>query len=271
MASLEGAAACTPAVLSVRYGNTLTDNESGTLNRFLMKASDTSVMQNSAGIVWASAGIVLLTLTFVGVGCVQASDPLPPEGVFALLALGGVPATIAMLMGFLRGFVAKKEFLDSDSVYSSGIRRALFGLGLLSLGVALFAGDCWRRHVQKRRWMAEAQAAVEDVLHTADRIPEEMRERLGPFKSLDGQNFYRAGGVLGGPNLRANRDAHFANATIPVRIWVRRLGKTTQRGQEIVVESVERNQQLYLIYRGQPQGMTEGLEIWVLHPDYRRL
>ena len=47
---------------------------------------------NSSGFVWASVGLAITTLTLVGVAWIQLVDPIPPEGVFVLLALGGVPA-----------------------------------------------------------------------------------------------------------------------------------------------------------------------------------
>lgn len=160
-----------------------------------------SVHRNSVGFVCASLGLAILTLTLVGVGWILV-DPVPPEGVFALLALGGVPATIAMLLGLWRSFLTKKEFLTSASgpIHSPGIRLALIGLGLLLIGIAIFAVDCVRRQSQKRQWITQAQDAVVDVLHASDRIPADMRKRLGPFRSLTGERY-------GGPswNIQVNR------------------------------------------------------------------
>ena len=43
-------------------------------------------------------GIALLALTTIGVTWVQLVNTIPPEGVFILLALGGVPAALSMLL-----------------------------------------------------------------------------------------------------------------------------------------------------------------------------
>jgi hypothetical protein len=240
-----------------------------------MKQHDTLSIRNSAGLVWASLGLAITTLTFVGVGWIQLVSPVPAEGVFFLLALGGFPAALAMVLGLWRGFRAKRELLvsASDPVHSSGIRIACIGLGLLSLGVALFAGDCLRRQSQKRQWVLESQAAVEDLLHTADRIPAGMRERLGPFKGLIGKRFGGAAwNIQGYEFLIADRDAHFANATIPVRIYVTEGRKTNPESHGIVIKTVERDQSsLYLNDAPLPKYPTEGLRIMVSHPDLKKL
>lgn len=216
-----------------------------------------------------------MTLTFAGVGWIQLVSPIPTEGVFFLLALGGAPATVAMLLGCWRGFRAKKGLLAtaSDPVHSLGIRTALAGLGLLLLGVTIFAGDCLRRQSQQRQWVLEAQAAVEDLLHTTDRIPADMKERLGPFKGLTGQRFGGAvWNIQGYEYLQADRDAHFAHATIPVRIYVTEGRKTNPGSREVIVLEVRRDpSSLYLNDAPLPQRPTEGLRIMVSHPDLKGL
>lgn len=239
-----------------------------------MDKQTVSAYRNSAGLVWASLGLAIMTLTFFGVGWIQLMNPVPTEGVFFLLALGGVPATLAMFLGLWRGLRAKREYLafSPNPVSSPGIRIAGAGIGLLLLGVALFAGDCLRRQNQKRQWMAEAQTAVEEVLHAADRIPADMRERLGPFKDLTTRG-------LGGPVwnigawhfLRTDGEAQFHNGMIPVKIYITRGEKTKGKSQEVVVQKVERNGQLYPFYRGVSIVPTEGLEFWVSHPDFKKL
>jgi hypothetical protein len=120
--------------------------------------------------------------------------------------------------------------------------------------------------------MIEAQTAVEQVLHTADRIPADMRERLGSFKELTTRD-------IGGPSwnigawrfLRTDGEAQFQNGVIPVRIYITRGEKTEGRNQEVSVEKVERNQQLYPFYRGITIEPTEGLEFLVSHPDFKEL
>jgi hypothetical protein len=145
-------------------------------------------------------------------------------------------------------------------------------LGILLIVITVFAGDYWRRHRQKRQWVSEAQAAVEYLLQTADRIPASMKERLGPFRGLSGQ---RIGGAAwntqGYEYLVADRDAHFANVTVPVRIYVIEGRRTNPSSQEIVVQSVQRDQSLYLIDATLPQEPTEGLRIMVSHPLLKRL
>ena len=42
-------------------------------------------------------------------------SPFPPEGVFFLLALGGVPAALSMLLGLGCGFRAKRKLFASAS------------------------------------------------------------------------------------------------------------------------------------------------------------
>jgi hypothetical protein len=119
----------------------------------------------------------------------------------------------------------------------------------------------------------EAQAAVEDLLHTGDRIPADMKERLGPFRGLTGQRFGGAGfNIQGYEYLQADRDAHFTNATIPVQIFVTEGRKTNPGSREVVVTEVRRDESsLYLNDAALPQRPTEGLKIIVSHPDLREL
>jgi hypothetical protein len=239
------------------------------------RKSAAPALRNSAGFAWASAGVGVLILTLSGVGWIQLANPIPPEGVLIVLALGFVPAALAMLIGLRNGLQARTKFSDQtfNRVHSSGIRMALTGLGLLVTGAAIFAGDCLRRETQKTKWVQEAQAAVEKELQTADRIPKDMRIRLGPFKGFTGQG---VGGALwniqGYAYLQADRDAHFANATIPVRIYVTE-GKITNPGTAaIVIQDVQRESgSLYLNDAPLPKLPIEGLRIMVSHPVLRRL
>jgi hypothetical protein len=223
--------------------------------------------RNSSGFVSASVGLVITTLTLVGVAYIQLVNPVPPEGVFFLLALGGIPATIAMLLGLWQGFHEKRMLLASASgpINSSGIRIAGAGLGLLLLGVVIFAGDFLRRQSLQRQWFADAQVAVEEVLHSADRIPADMRKRLGPYQGLTTR------GIGGWQFLRTDGEAQFNNGMIPVRIYVTCYEKTNDNSQEVVVRKVERNNQLYPFFRGETTSTMEGLEFWVLHPDVKEL
>jgi hypothetical protein len=99
-----------------------------------------------------------------------------------------------------------------------------------------------------------------------------MKERLGSFKGLTGQ---RIGGAVWNIQdyeyLVADRDAHFTNVTVPVRIYVTEGRKTNPSSHEIVVQSVKRDQSLYLIDAPLPQDPTEGLRIMVSHPQIKRL
>ena len=230
--------------------------------------------RNPAGRVWASLGFAILMLTFACVGWIQFAQSFPPEGVFFLLALGGTPAAAALAVGLWRGVRARRTLVSTASgpIHSSGVRVAVAGLALLATGVAIVAGDTLRRHSQNRQWIAEAQAAVEDVLVAADRIPADMRERLGPFQGLSGDGFAGASwNIQGYHYLFADRNGHFANATIPVRIYVTE-GSVTNRGShEIVVQKVERDRQLYLEEAPVPKVPTEGLRITVSHPELKKL
>ena len=208
-----------------------------------LKERNAFSQRNSSGFVWASVGLAITTLTLVGVGWIQRVDPFPIGGVYSLLALGGGPAALVMLLGLWRGFRAKRELLASASgpICSTGIRIAVAGLGLLLLGVAIFAFDCWSRQEQEEQWVAEAQAAVAVLLQTTERIPGDMVTRLGPFQRFTGEGqFGPAWNIQGYHYKIADRDAHFANATIPVRIYVTE-GRTTNQGNEnLVVQKVNK-------------------------------
>ncbi len=99
-----------------------------------------------------------------------------------------------------------------------------------------------------------------------------MKEHLGSFKGLTGR---RIGGaawnIQGYEYLVADRDAHFTNVTVPVRIYVTEGRKTNPSSHEIVVQSVSRDQSLYLNDAPLPQSPTEGLRIMVSHPQLKRL
>ncbi len=232
-----------------------------------IKSSIRNAFWNSSGFVTASVGLVITALTLVGVAYIQLVNPVPPEGVFFLLALGGIPAAIAMLLGLWQGVHEKRMLLapDSGPISSSGIRIAGAGLGLLLLGVVIFAGDCLRRQSLQRQWFADAQVAVEEVLHSADRIPADMRKRLGPFQGLTSR------GIGGWQFLRTDGEAQFNNGMIPVRIYVTCYEKTNDKSQEVVVRKVERNNQLYPYFRGETTSTMGGLEFWVSHPDFKDL
>lgn len=228
----------------------------------------TSIQRNSAGLVCASVGISILTLTFIGVGWVQFVDSLPPEGMVLLLALGGGPATIALVLGLRLGLQAKTKLSasTSDPICSSGIRVAGIGLGLLLLGAAFFGGDCIRREMQKSRWVAEAQVVVEEVLTAGSRIPTPLKERLGSFQSLTGVSHDGPSWNIEGQfYLIADRTASFANGTIPVRIYVTEGSKTNKGNVNIVVQTLE-IQQLYLQDAPIPKVPMDGLKIMVSHP-----
>ena len=241
----------------------------------LMGKSSISALQNSAGFAWASSGLGVLILTLTGVGWIQLLDPVPPEGVFFLLALGCFPAALAMLIGLRNGIRAKKKLSDVASVHvrSSGICTALAGLGMLAVGVAIFTGDCWRRETQKTQWVQEAQVAVEKLLHAADRIPADMRVPLGSFTGLTGHGFGGAAwNIQGYEYLIADRDAHFANAKIPVRIYVTEGRKTNPGIAAIVVQAIKRDSSsLYLSDAPLPKRPIEGLRVTVSHPALGRL
>lgn len=148
------------------------------------------------------------------------------------------------------------------------IRVVLVGLALI------FAGIIWlfqSGRTTQAKWIFEAQTAVEGILRTSNRIPAEMRERLGPFQHLSGEGWGRAvWNIQGYHYLQADRDAHFANATIPVRIYVTEGRKTSPESQEIMVKTVEKDQSsLYLIDAPRPKLPTEGLRIVVSHPDLK--
>lgn len=235
-----------------------------------MSEREISRDRNLAGIVWSSIGLALVILTLVGVALLQFLDPIPWEGAALLLGIGSVPAMTAILLGFCRGHRARKRTLhkSSRSVNTCSARIALIGVGLLLLGIAIFAGDTLRRQWLERKWVAEAEAAVEEVLHAAHLIPEDMRERLGPFQRLSGTLY---GGpswnVLGYHYLTADRAGHFANGTIPIDLFITRGGF-----EKSVVQSVEKRQLiLYLEEESMSKGSMEGLKITVSVPNLREL
>lgn len=243
----------------------------------LMKEQDTLSRRNSAGLAWALSGFAILTLTLIVVGWIQfgpLGPPLPPEGVFALLAFGGIPASLAMLLGLRQSLRAKRELfaVSIGTVVSPGIRIAGVGFGLLMTGVVFFVADCTRRNSLDRQWIAEAQLAVEEVLHDGNRIPSAMRQRLGPFKNLTTRGLTGPAWESSGYILRTDGKAQFDGGMIPVRIYV--TGSENLQGnrnQGVVVVRVETNTQLYPFYREELTGTMEGLEFWVIHPQVELL
>ena len=119
--------------------------------------------------------------------------------------------------------------------------------------------------------MSEAVVIVEQILADEDRIPADMRQRLGRFEDLStrepvGSSAWMARGWL----LHANGEAEFQRGTIPIRICIFQM-TDNRSNQEITVLKVEKNKQLYPYYRGQPIDPMEGLEFWVAHPDAKVL
>ena len=242
-----------------------------------MKEQDILSRRNSAGLAWALLGLAVVMVALIGVGWIQfgpSGPPLPPEGVFALLAFGGIPATLALLLGFRNSLRARRKLLaiSNSTVVSPGMRIAGVGIGLLMIGVAFFALDCDRRQSLDRLWMAEAQLAVEEALHTGSRIPSDMRQRLGSFKNLTTRGLTGPAWESSGYFLRTDGEAQFDSGMIPVRIYVTRSEKMKRNSQKgVVVVRVETNAQLYPFYReGQTRPM-EGLEFWVYHPKIELL
>lgn len=230
--------------------------------------------QNPAGLVWTLLGVAILTLTLAGVGWVRLTDPLPPEGMLALLGLGSVPAALALFVGLGRAYFAKRKLVASATgpVRSPGLRVAGVGLGLLVLGVAIVTADSWRGQRQQQQWVAEAEAIVEDLLRNADSIPEEMRERLGAFERLTGGGYGGAAwNIQGYEYFSADRQAHFANATIPVKIFVTEGRITNPGSREVVVQEVA-GDLLSLdapMSKDTPIPRGKGLRIMVSHPELK--
>lgn len=228
--------------------------------------------RSSAGIVWSSVGTIILILTYISATLIQFANPLPPEGVFFLLILGGIPAALCLLLGLRRGYRTRRDLATTTSAptYFPGIRIAIIGLGLLLVGIFISIGSIARSRTRNVQLITEAQSAVEKVLLAADRIPTDMRERLGSFKELTGEGYGGAvWNIQSYDYLMADRDAHFGNATIPVRFYVTEGNITNPGNQTIVVLKVERDQQLYLIEAPLPKVPTEGLRIMVSHPDLK--
>lgn len=231
-------------------------------------------LRNPAGVVGAAVGLAMAAVTLVGAGAVQLRNPLPPEGAFALLALGGVPAIFSMLVALWRGVRARRKLAASATgpIDSPGIRLAVTGLGLTALGAAFVTNDWWRRAQEQEGWVSEAQLAVESLLRHGERIPVELREELGDFRALTGEGF---GGKFWNSQdfhyLIADRDAHFANGTIPLRIVVTGTTRAHTADHGITVHKVRLNtSNLYLQDTPLPKNPLTGLEIWVLHPELRR-
>jgi cytochrome c-type biogenesis protein CcmH/NrfF len=241
-----------------------------------MVDSEASSVKNPAGVVWSSLGLALTTLILLGVGLVYLINLEPEFYSSVLFLLAGPLAALLLIVGLWRGVRAKKR-LASDGYASSssrGITAALGGLGLLLLGFALF----WivaqlkynQQHAREQRWVNEAQAVVEKLLEDGDQIPEPMRRRLGAFESLRGERFSGAvWNTQGYEYLIADRDAHFANATIPVRFYITE-GQTTNPGsRDIVVKELRETEQLYLEDAPLPKLPVPGLELKVSHPDLK--
>ena len=224
-------------------------------------------MQNSCGSAWASLGFVIMVLTLVIVGWNQLPENigLPQEGVIFLLAAGGVPATIAMLVGLWRGVRKRNELRATASapICSSGIRIAVIGLGLLLMGVTVLAADCVRKQANQKRWVSEAQVKVEDALRSA-RIPADTSERLGLFKHFTGQGFSGAlWNIQGYDYLIAERDAHFEGGTTPVRFYVTE-GRITNPGSRDTVVMEMTGDTFYQTGASRP---IAGLRFMVSHPE----
>lgn len=204
---------------------------------------------------------MLLTLGIVGWNQFPENIGLPMEGVVFLLAVGGVPASIAMVVGLWRGVQKKNELRATASVpiCSTGIRIAMIGLVLLLLGVTFLVEDCVRKHANQKQWVSEAQVKIEQALRS-DRVPHDMGERLGPFKHFTGQGFGGAvWNIQGFDYLRARREGHFGNATIPVLFIVSEGRKTNAGNRDIVVMDVQVS-----------TGKDAQLIIMVSHPDLQK-
>ena len=87
-----------------------------------------------------------------------------------------------------------------------------------------------------------------------------MGERLGPFKHFTGQGFGGAvWNIQGFDYLRARREGHFENATIPVLFIVSEGRKTNAGNRDIVVMDVQVS-----------TGKDAQLIIMVSHPDLQK-
>ena len=181
------------------------------------------------------------------------------EGVVFLLAVGGVPASIAMVVGLWRG-VQKKKRVAGDGFGSHLLNRnpdchdwtgfIVVGCYVSSLRIVfvnmLIKNNGYRR---LRSRLSKPCAATAS--------PTTWANAWGLSSISPGQGFAGAvWNIQGLDYLRARREGHFENATIPVLFIVSEGRKTNAGNRDIVVMDVQVS-----------TGKDAQLIIKVSHPD----